>query len=136
MVRPSNDSHRAGDQQSSQITLTHLRSAPQPLFAARGMLSGRQRHPSCEIAALRNGLGWRHECHHRRSAEPEILRGATGILNCFEYVAVDAGFERGRMQETTAPEVIQFLFAHGFELVDLNPKRVTFLFRRSHRSTN
>ncbi len=68
-------------------------------------------------------------------AEPEILRGATGILNCFEYVAVDAGFERGLMQETTAPEVIQFLFAHGFELVDLNPKRVTFLFRRVQRST-
>jgi FkbM family methyltransferase len=64
-------------------------------------------------------------------AEPEILRGAGQILDCFDFISVDAGFERGMTQETTAPEVIRYLFAHGFELVDLNPKRVTFLFQRS-----
>ena len=63
-------------------------------------------------------------------AEPEILRGATGVLDCFDYVTVDAGFERGVKQETTAPEVTRFLFANGFELIDLTPKRVTLLFRR------
>ncbi len=63
-------------------------------------------------------------------AEPEILRGATGILDCFDYVSVDAGFERGVKQEMTAPEVTRFLFANDFELVALNPKRVTLLFRR------
>ena len=63
-------------------------------------------------------------------AEPEVLEGAEKVLDCFDYIVVDAGFERGIAQESTLREVTNFLLKRNFEFVDINPKRVCVLFRR------
>lgn len=67
-------------------------------------------------------------------AEPEILEGATGIIDCFEYVAVDVGFERGVRRESTLPEVTNFLAAHGFEIIGFHGTRYTLLFHKMERA--
>ncbi len=62
--------------------------------------------------------------------EPEILEGASGVLDCFEYIAADVGFERGKEGGSTLPQVCNFLADHGFEIVGFNGRRYTVLFRR------
>lgn len=63
-------------------------------------------------------------------AEPEIIRGAVGILSKVEYVTVDCGFERGAEEKSTADEVISILSENGFICIGCNPIRLIFLFRR------
>ena len=61
-------------------------------------------------------------------AEPEILEGATGILDCFEYVTADVGFERGLSQDSTLPQVANLLIRHGFRAVHFGAPRHVMLF--------
>ncbi len=60
--------------------------------------------------------------------EPEILRGAQKTLKNVEYLAVDAGPERGG--ENTVPGVFRALSATGFEVIDCYLRRGTFLFAK------
>lgn len=63
-------------------------------------------------------------------AEPEIIEGARGLYSRIEYIAVDAGPERGIEQISTRNDVIQVLENTNFELVMENPyHRKTLLFR-------
>ena len=61
--------------------------------------------------------------------EPEILSGATEVLNRIEYVAIDGGYERGVSQEQTFTHQANLLAAHSFEMVDINLKWGRALFR-------
>lgn len=63
-------------------------------------------------------------------AEPEILEGAGDTLNLTEYVAVDAGPERGVDKENTVAHVTNRLVDLGFQLLDMNDRRLTMLFKR------
>lgn len=63
--------------------------------------------------------------------EPEVLRGAVKLISRVEWLAVDAGPER--YGESTAPEVFTCMYEKGFELVNLNLERGTFLFRNTTR---
>lgn len=63
-------------------------------------------------------------------AEPEVLEGAAGVLARTDFIAADLGFERGRDQQSTFVPVVNFLLAHGFELVDVSHGRIVALFRR------
>lgn len=51
--------------------------------------------------------------------EPEILKGAQGILGKVEYIAVDGGYERGIKNEQTMTTSTNFLINNGFEMVDI-----------------
>ncbi|KJF67195.1 FkbM family methyltransferase [Rhizobium nepotum] len=59
--------------------------------------------------------------------EPEVLEGAADNICRVEYVAVDAGPERGG--ESTAVFVLNFLLEHRFEILDCFLFRGTFLLR-------
>lgn len=60
--------------------------------------------------------------------EPEVLHGADFALSITEYVAVDAGPERGETSEITVVDVFNILFGKGFTLVDFNKKNCRALF--------
>jgi len=60
--------------------------------------------------------------------EPEVLAGALKTLDRVEYVAVDAGPERGG--ENTVPDVFSILIGANFEIIDCFLLRGTFLFRK------
>ncbi len=60
--------------------------------------------------------------------EPEVLAGALTTLGNVEYIAVDAGPERGG--ENTVPGVFNVLVGAGFEVLDCFLLRGTFLFRK------
>jgi FkbM family methyltransferase len=60
--------------------------------------------------------------------EPEVLAGALATLQKVEYVAVDAGPERGG--DNTVPAVLNCLMGLGFEVVNCYLVRGTFLLRR------
>ena len=64
-------------------------------------------------------------------AEPEVLQGALQLLPKIEYISVDAGFERGRNQESTLVDVFNFLTANKFELVSMSHGRIVGLFRNT-----
>ena len=66
-------------------------------------------------------------------AEPEILDGAEGVLDCFEYVTADVGFERGMRQDSTLPEVAERLCAKGFKITAVGRERLVLLFQRVDR---
>ena len=51
--------------------------------------------------------------------EPEILNGASGVLNAIEYVAVDGGYERGKGNEQTLVWVTNFLLERNFKMTDI-----------------
>ena len=59
--------------------------------------------------------------------EPEVLAGAEKTLLRCDYVAVDAGPERGG--ENTVPQVFNALYGADFEVIDSFLRRGTFLFR-------
>ena len=59
--------------------------------------------------------------------EVEVLAGAQNTLSKVEYVAVDAGPERGG--ENTVPGVLNILMASGFEVLDCFLLRGTFLLK-------
>lgn len=65
-------------------------------------------------------------------AEPEILAGAEAALGFARYVTVDCGFERGKSKSSTVVDVVNILTHRGFDLVDWDPGRVTFLFRNAN----
>lgn len=68
-------------------------------------------------------------------AEPEILEGAKGLFSSIEYIAVDAGPERGINQTPTRDGVLKVLANSDFELVMENPfHRKTLLFRNKNYS--
>ena len=69
-------------------------------------------------------------------AEPEVLEGATAILPKIHYITADCGFERGKEKASTAPEVVNFLLRHGFEMVGIRPERTTILFRNVALAAN
>jgi hypothetical protein len=58
----------------------------------------------------------------------EVLQGSSGILEKIEYIAIDAGFEKGLQQDSTAPEVFTFLYQNNFVLVDIG-KNERYLFQ-------
>jgi FkbM family methyltransferase len=60
--------------------------------------------------------------------EPEVLAGAVKTLKNVEYIAVDAGPERGGAN--TVPGVFNILNSKDFEVVDCFLVRGTFLFRK------
>ncbi|CDI11473.1 FkbM family methyltransferase [Agrobacterium pusense] len=61
--------------------------------------------------------------------EPEVLQGATESISGVEFVAVDAGPERGG--ENTAASVLNFLTARNFEILDCFLFRGTFLLKNT-----
>ena len=64
-------------------------------------------------------------------AEPEVLEGASGLLERIDWITVDCGYERGEEQRHTFCETNRFLTANGFEVVEADlKKRRTFLYRR------
>jgi FkbM family methyltransferase len=63
--------------------------------------------------------------------EPEILEGTGDLLEHVEYVTVDVGFERGENQESTGPDVTNYLFSKNFELIRIGQYRHVFLFKKS-----
>ena len=64
-------------------------------------------------------------------AEPEILEGASDVLDLIEYISVDGGPERGVEEESTLPTVSNILINRGFELIAVKPNRLTALFRNT-----
>lgn len=67
-------------------------------------------------------------------AEPEVLEGAGRLLASCAYIVVDAGPERGRAKEETAPAVINYLVPRGFRLVCMSHSRIVLLFQRADPS--
>ena len=68
-------------------------------------------------------------------AEFEVIKGSEKILEQIEYIAVDLGFEKGIKQETTAPEVINFLTTNNFSILKFT-KRNSFLFHNRNYLTS
>lgn len=65
-------------------------------------------------------------------AEPEALEGSQGVLERIEYITADVGAERGVAQESTLAPVTNFLLRNGFDLVALNPRRLSALYRNTN----
>jgi FkbM family methyltransferase len=61
-------------------------------------------------------------------AELEVLQGCEKILDLIEYIAVDAGFERGINSDMTAPQVFDFLYQNNFHLIG-EPSYTRYLFK-------
>lgn len=49
--------------------------------------------------------------------EPEIIDGACDVLHVFEYIAIDGGFERGKLESETFSQVSTKLIKRGFDLI-------------------
>lgn len=64
-------------------------------------------------------------------AEPEILEGGRHTLQKVEWVLADVGFERGVLEETTMPAVVNLLLPFGFELVAVHKPRLVAIFKNS-----
>lgn len=64
-------------------------------------------------------------------AEPEAIEGSRGLLDRIEYITADLGAERGIQQESTLAPVTNFLLRNGFDLVALNPGRLSALYRNA-----
>ena len=61
--------------------------------------------------------------------EPEIIYGIGENLKNVEYIAADLGFERGLNQDTTAPQVLEYLILNNFEIININKDRFCFLLK-------
>jgi FkbM family methyltransferase len=61
--------------------------------------------------------------------EPEIIYGIGDSLKNVEYITADLGFERGITQDTTAPQVLEYLILNNFEIVKINKDRFCFLLK-------
>ncbi len=64
-------------------------------------------------------------------AEPEILEGASRILQRIEYIAADVGPERGLSKESTLIPVQTILMDYGFVPVKFGLPRAVMLFKRN-----
>lgn len=63
-------------------------------------------------------------------AEPEVLAGASRLLPYVNYVVVDVGPERGRLEEETRDQVVEFLDELEFEiLIENKGHRKIILFK-------
>ena len=67
-------------------------------------------------------------------AEPEVLEGASGLLDKVDYVTVDCGYERGIEKAHTFVEINSILSTHGFSLVRASFKRVTALYYNERKN--
>jgi len=65
-------------------------------------------------------------------AEPEVIKGCEKILNQIEYVSADLGFERGLFQETTLPDVTNFMLANNFKIIGYSQERSILLFKNQN----
>ena len=63
--------------------------------------------------------------------ELEVLLGAKSTLPNIEFIAVDMGPEKGKVNENTVSSVINFLISQGFNLVNFKETRTTGLFKNS-----
>jgi len=64
--------------------------------------------------------------------ELEILMGAIKSLPYIDFIGADLGFEKGILEESTAPAVIEFLLGHGFSIVEFTyPAIIRILFRNN-----
>jgi FkbM family methyltransferase len=63
--------------------------------------------------------------------EPEILIGAKNIIAKTKYISADLGFERGKEQHTTAPQVINYLLSKNFEVIGISQDRLCVLFKNN-----
>lgn len=61
--------------------------------------------------------------------EPEILFGLGSYIQQVEFISADLGFERGINEETTAPQVLNYLLNLGFEIIEINGNRFVFLLK-------
>jgi len=61
--------------------------------------------------------------------EPEVLNGLGDKSKIVEYIVVDCGFERGINQESTAANVINYLYSKNFSLLSKSKTRDVFLFK-------
>ena len=52
--------------------------------------------------------------------EPEILEGASEVLNNIKYIAFDGGYERGQNQDETFSQICNFLIGNNFEMISIN----------------
>lgn len=68
-------------------------------------------------------------------AEPEILDGAGDLLDSFDYIAADVGFERGMRQDSTLPEVVNRLVPRRFRIKAMGRNRLVLLFEREGVTT-
>ena len=64
-------------------------------------------------------------------AEPEVLLGAKKALERTEWILADLGFERGAEKKSTVSHAASILLPLGFEIIDILPKRLVVVFRRS-----
>lgn len=65
-------------------------------------------------------------------AEFEVVSGATNILQRCLYISADLGFEKGISQESTAPEVLNFLIPQNFAILRVTDKNsLRFLLKNS-----
>lgn len=64
--------------------------------------------------------------------EPEILQGLGKYIKNVQFISADLGFERGIAQETTAPEVINYLLGSGFEIMNITNGRICVLFKNKN----
>jgi len=63
--------------------------------------------------------------------ELEVLLGAKSTLPNIEFIAVDMGPEKGKVNENTVSSVINFLISQDFNLVNFRETRTTGLFKNS-----
>lgn len=68
--------------------------------------------------------------------EPEIIRGLDEKFENIQYISADLGPERGKEQESTIPEVLNYLLVRGFEICDVNVLRHSFLLRNTAFNAN
>lgn len=69
-------------------------------------------------------------------AEPEILAGASGVLDRIDYISADVGFERGPSQDSTLAPVVRYLHERSFTILEpsrkaLSGSRPTVLFKNN-----
>ena len=65
-------------------------------------------------------------------AEPEILMGASKLLNKIKYISVDVGPERGLSLESPTKAIIEILFKNNFALLYENLERPSILFENQN----
>ena len=63
-------------------------------------------------------------------AEVEVIYGAENLLFQIDFIAIDLGFEKGKKQESTAPQVINFLLKNDFILISIG-RNERYLFQNS-----
>ena len=62
--------------------------------------------------------------------EPEILEGASEVLNNIDYIAVDGGYERGENSQETFSSICNLLLQNNFEMISINFQWCRALFSR------